>query len=342
MARSAQLLLAAALAGLLLAAAWAAPAPVRTVFLMEPFLALYVQAEPEARPEAMTRTILDPYPVLYGRIIERPSAKALADYLQQQKPQLPALRLLAAAFRRQLPLTLAILRRELGPLKPMTIYVAPSLFSSNGQVRMVDGAPVVAFGPDVQAYVAANLVKQAPAGDLRALVAHETFHAQHYARNPAMALLANRLFIPEQKPPLYLNLWIEGLATCASMMMDGDGAVESALMSDELARALPPLVPKLAAELGEKSQSTADDDYRDYFWLSGRRRDIPKRAGYGIGALVADRVVTQMGLRRAILLSGEPLRLAVMEGLDQLKDGARPWSEVCQKAVRPRPGPAGH
>jgi hypothetical protein len=298
--------------------------------LMEPFFKLY-QAPAGKRAALMNEAVIGPNPGLYGPVIENPSSKNLESYLRQQEPDLPAIRMVTEAFDKQTMPTLEILAKAVGPLRPMAIYIAPSLFTSNGQVRMVGVTPVVAFGPDVQAYVAINLVKSKPPYDVRALVAHEVFHAQHYARNPAMAAIANALFQPKGKPPIYINLWIEGLATCASMTMDGDGSAAYALMSDDLMRDMPDVAQKLAMEFRRKADSTADADYRDLFWLSGQRTDIPKRAGYGVGTLVADQIVSRIGLRRAMALRGDPLRKEIMAALSVLAGQSRmpEWKNVC-------------
>lgn len=299
--------------------------------LMAPFFKVYKQDAPSRRLVAM-KDLLAKHPALYGQIIPVPGDEQLAKYIADQEPKLHIQGLIADAIEAQFPKTLATFEKHVGPLKPTTVYVAPSLFTSNGQVRMVQDHPVVVFGPDVQAYVVENIAPQNSPYDVRALVAHEFFHAQHYAVNPEIASSANALFAQSGKPPLYLNLWIEGLATCVSMMFDGDGRVTDALMSEELSRDFPVRLPQVAQEFRAKLVSASDDDYRDFFWLSGQRTDLPKRSGYALGAVVADRIVHKIGVDGAMRLQGESLKVAISDALEGIatETGAMSWSTICQ------------
>lgn len=62
-------------------------------------------------------------------------------------------------------------------------------------------------------------------------VAHELFHAFHWDANPFMAKMAPRFLPPRSDAPLWINLWSEGLATCASRHLypDADIALVLAL-----------------------------------------------------------------------------------------------------------------
>jgi HEAT repeat protein len=145
-----------------------------------------------------------------------------------------------------------------------------------------------------------------------------------------MGEMANRLFGAD-RPPLFFNLWIEGLATCESMRLDGDGKTVDALMSRELAALSAPDVRRLAGELRGRMGSTAEADYRDFFWMSGERPGVPKRAAYAIGALVADRIIARQGLTRAVKLKGEPLRRAIAQALDAIGSETfqLDWDKAC-------------
>jgi hypothetical protein len=166
---------------------------------------------------------------------------------------------------------------------------------------------------------------------LRAYVAHELFHAHHYDVNAEMRRQANTLFDEKNPSPLYVNLWIEGLATCVSMSLDGDGSIERALMSERLPRDLPPVLAAATRELAGKLDSRSLEDTRDFFWLGGERKDLPPRSAYAIGALVADDVLFRHGLDGALELSGDELRSEVARALATLSrhQGGIDWSKVC-------------
>jgi hypothetical protein len=298
--------------------------------LMGPFFKIYDQAAPAERMRSL-KALIAAHPDLYGPVIPVMNDERLQQFIVGQEGTLAFQHEVTKALEAQFPKTIAAMQQKLGPPQPAVVYIAPSLFTSNGQVRMLNGMPLLVFGPDVQAYVFENITPRKPPFDVRALIAHEFFHTQHYAKNADTAADANALFAPEGKPPLYVNLWIEGLATCASMIFDGDGAASDALMSEDLANRLPVLVPKVAAELNAKIMSANDQDYRDFFWMSGQRADIPKRSAYGVGAFVADKVIRRVGLEQAMMLHGDALRDAVTRALDELSSDPAPtsWDTIC-------------
>jgi len=287
----------------------------------------------DTRAARFEQQVIKAYPALYGPVVGQNAGFSIPEYLGQLQPLLPAMRDLDPLTRRQIDYSLDILRGRVGRVSEMSIFIAPSLFTSNGQVRVVNDRPVVMFGVDVQAYAELEILPAASRYDLRAYVAHELFHAHHYGVNAEMRRAANTLFDPDAPAPLYLNLWIEGLATCASMSMDGNGSIERALMSERLPGELPPLLPALAKEYAAKLDSRSLDDTRDYFWLGGERKDIPPRTAYAVGALVADDILGRKGLDAALKLGGATLRREVGQAVSRLSQrGTRvDWSAVCAR-----------
>jgi len=277
------------------------------------------------------RDVIEKFPGLYGPVVPVGPDFNVAEYLTQLDPLLPAMRELTPLTLRQINATIDLMDARFGKMHDVTIYVAPSLFTSNGQVRVVNDEPVVMFGVDVQAYAENELLPKASRYDLRAYIAHELFHAHHYSLNAEMRRQANTLFDEKNPSPLYVNLWIEGLATCVSMSMDGDGTVERAFMSERLPSEVPPILAAAARELSGKLDSRRLDDTRDFFWLGGERKDLPPRSAYAIGALVADDVLSRRGLNVSLALSGEELRSEVGKALGTLSrhEGGVDWSRVC-------------
>jgi hypothetical protein len=280
------------------------------------------------------RQVIRAFPGLYGPVVELDPQFDLPYYYRQLQPLLPGMRALEPLTRRQIEYSLAMLRHRVGAVGDMSIYIAPSLFTSNGQVRVVDDRPVVMFGVDVQAYAENEVLPAASRYDLRAYVAHELFHAHHYGVNASMRRAANTLFDPESPAPLHLNLWIEGLATCVSMGMDGNGSIERALMSERLPAEVPPLLPMLAKEYAAKLDSRSLEDTRDFFWLGGDRKDIPPRTAYAVGALAAHDILRRLGLDAALRLQGPALRREMGHAMTTLsRYGTRvDWQEVCAPA----------
>jgi hypothetical protein len=288
------------------------------------------------RAREFDRRVLKAYGTLYGPVIPVERGFDVAGYLAQLEPLLPAMRELESLTLRQVDASAEALRGQFGDLAAMSIFIAPSLFTSNGQVRVVDDGPVVLFGLDVQAYAEAELLPAASRNDLRAFVAHELFHGHHYGVNADIRRAANTLFDREDPAPVFLNLWIEGLATCVSMSIDGDGSIERALMSERLPVELPPVLGAVARELARKLDVRSVEVTRDFFWLDGERADIPPRSAYAVGALVADDVIARKGLMAALRLSGEGLREEVRRALLGLEThrGGVDWPAVCDSLRR--------
>ncbi len=305
----------------------------RIVSVMPAFWSVMDPKSPaDTRAARFQQSVIAAQPGLYGPVIPLGADFSYEQYVGEQlAPLLPTMREVDARMRPQIDAGLVQLRERVGDVGGLTIYIAPSLFSSNGQVRVVDDRPVVMFGVDVQAYAELELLPAASRYDMRAYIAHELLHAFHYGVNPEMRHAATTLFDEKSPAPLYLNLWIEGLATCVSMSMDGDGSVERALMSDRLPAELPPVLPALARELVVKLDSRSLVDTRDLFWLGGERSDIPPRSAYGIGALVAEDVLARRGLAAAMRLSGAELRREVGTALARLaqRPAAVDWSAAC-------------
>jgi len=286
-----------------------------------------------ARARRFQATVIAPNTALYGPVVQASADFSYEYYMEQLTPLLPTMREVDSRMRAQIDASLADLRARVGKPGAMTVYIAPSLFTSNGQVRVVDDEPVVMFGVDVQAYAEIEMLPADSRYDMRAYIAHELLHAYHYSVNEEMRHAANTLFDEKNPAPLYLNLWIEGLATCVSMSLDGDGSTERALMSTRLAQELPAVLPAVAREMSTKLDARSLEATRDYFWLGGERTDIPPRSAYGVGALVADDILARKGLKSALRLSGQALRAEVGRSLAKLaqQPATVDWSARCSR-----------
>jgi hypothetical protein len=289
------------------------------------------QDDPAASAASLTSQVLNAHPDLYFGFLELPRDYEPTEYIRNVRPYLASMERIAAAAADALAPVAAQLEGVVGVPVEADIYVAPSFFKTNGQVRPVGSGQTVLLGVDVQAYANAELMPRQPHTDVHAWIAHELFHAQHYSLNPEIRQAAAALFDPRNPPPVYMNLWIEGLATCASLEVAPQSSTASALMSDRLAEVERPVLRQVAQELFDKRASTAETDRRDYFWLSTGRSDIPARSAYAVGLLVADHVVRSLGLRRASALRGPELERHVSAALGELAVGrGRALAAACR------------
>jgi hypothetical protein len=286
-------------------------------------------AEPATRAQKL-EALLKAHPRIHGPVL--PTDTDLSQYIENLTPFLAQMRELEPKVLTQIDASRKLLNGLLPPLEATTIYVGPSLFTSNGQVRVVDSRPVLVIGVDVQAYAELELLPAESRHDLRAFIAHELVHTHHYEQNPAIRALANDLFDRASPAPLYVGLWVEGFATCVSMMVDGDGTVERALMSKDLPRLIAPVRGKVARELESKLELRSIDAIAEYFWADGAREDIPSRSGYAIGALVASDIVKRAGLKGAMDLHDEALLREVRAALVRIADPRYElaWKTVCE------------
>jgi len=131
---------------------------------------------------------------------------------------------------------------------------------------------------------------------------HELFHAYH---GPLIGTTGRGL-------PLYLSLWTEGLATLVARSLNPSA-------SDIAIFGLPPNtpqraredLPRLAALLRAKLDSTSSDDYDLFFMGNEGDAAIPKRSGYYVGYLVAAQIKQRRPLRDLAPLKGADLRRAI-------------------------------
>jgi hypothetical protein len=168
----------------------------------------------------------------------------------------------------------------------VSIYVVPSIFQSNGQVRYVDDSIVVMLGPDVQTYVEV-VIDSGRAGMTSEIgIMHELSHYHHWRVNAEIARSAKSFFRPGAYSSLYYNLWSEGFATwVARTLIPTNPSTPSWARPRCLSWS--ELLPRLAREFLTRFESTREDDVRDLFYLSGKRKDIPLRSAYYVGYQVA-------------------------------------------------------
>jgi hypothetical protein len=93
------------------------------------------------RPLRFQREVIDAYPGLYGPVAPRDPDFSVSDHLAQLETFLPTMRDPRRTCA-QADASLAMMRERFGRLSDMSAYLAPSLFTSNGQVRVVDDRPV--------------------------------------------------------------------------------------------------------------------------------------------------------------------------------------------------------
>ena len=152
-------------------------------------------------------------------------------------------------------------------------------------------------------------------------IEHELSHYHHWRANPEIARSAKSFFRPGAYSSLYYNLWSEGFATWVARTLNPEQPLNAVLGPGLDAARGPEQLPGLAREFLARFESTSEDDVRDLFYLSGRRKDIPLRTAYYVGYQVAAWLARTRTPSQLARLEGEALRRSMREALTAMADG---------------------
>jgi len=149
-----------------------------------------------------------------------------------------------------------------------------------------------------------------PDTDLGVLLSHELFHCYHAQKCPKIMLDAD--------PPMFANLWIEGLATYVSERLHPNASLLAVLLDAEDLRARgDSLLGSWSRELLAKIDSTAPGDIERFF-SSGWKGSEPARSGYFVGLMVARRLGSDVDLPALAALQPAQLRPLIVRELTVL------------------------
>lgn len=279
-------------------------APFRVIDLMPELYAYYREAaglSPADARALFVRRVIGPHADVYTpKVLRLPADQpdALDRRLDAWLPTLPALvepmRRIHDTFVDDLTVSTA---RFLEAFPDFAwggdLYLIPSLDSFNGAGRLVGGKAALLFGLDV-------IARSQPNARLSVLMHHELFH---FYQDSTTDFVAS-------------SLWIEGLATYASLALDPRANADEALPFSHLHRADDPQLdapsrrvllsremPGRVATLGPRLlaclRSKADDDYADFFLgrATPRMDGQPVRSGYWFGLELARRIAGGKDLR---------------------------------------------
>ena len=308
-----------------------APAPrPHIIDLMPDFWSFWDRAGAATGAERVARfkeIALGPHLDYYTKVPHLPSDERLEKYLDTLAPAIPALRRIDAEFHDQLPRGYASFIAAYPDMdRDLPIYVGPSLFTSSGQSRDLDGRIIVMYGLDVVAVVLADVTNHLP--DIH----HEMFHAYHWQRNSVVAAAGRESFEETRTTPMYYDLWSEGLAVLAARRLNPGAPLALLLSSPVLPEKGPPVAARVAEELRERLDSTDLDEIGQYFFFSTKRTDFPPRIAYYVGLQVAEEVGRRMSMDAMLRLQGADLRREVESALRAIEGrGAQPSAAAPSK-----------
>lgn len=167
----------------------------------------------------------------------------------------------------------------------LSIYAAPTVTFNGKGGEGGDGSDelgktVLVFGIDV-------LTERHDNPDV--LYSHELFHIYHTAKLG----VNEQVFLNQGK--LTLPLWLEGLATYASEVLNPSAKASEVLMADDLPKVSKADIKWLAKEFLKQANEKAFDDkkpeiYKRWFSIGtgSVRADLPERSGYLLGLKVVE------------------------------------------------------
>jgi hypothetical protein len=300
---------------------------------MPAFWSFWERAEGAAAAERIAllkEVALAPHLEFYTKVPEIPSDERLATFIETLAPAIPALRRIDGEYREQLPRGFASFLAAYPDMDPrLPIYVGPSLFTSSGQVRDLDGRTIVMFGLDVLAVVLPDVQNHLP--DIH----HEMFHAYHWQRNPVVAAAGRQSFEEERTTPMYYDLWAEGLALLSTRRLNPDAPLALILASEALPEGGPPVAARVAGEMRQLLDSTDLAKIGEYFFFRTKRTDFPPRIAYYVGLEMAEEVGRRLSMDAMLRLQGADIRREVEAGLRAIEGRAGQSLSTGAGAARP-------
>lgn len=310
---------------------------IRVVNTMPIFFSYWKRAATMGLPEqvaAFRREVQGRLPSLYtpsvmGLPIQGADAereRRLALWLPSVPRILPAMQKLSATFESEVSEALLRFRRALPSFHFQgDCYAFASVDSMNGALRVVDDKPALLFGLDV-------IAKNTGSMPLAVLFSHELFHAHHERLQPSTA----------KNSTLLDALWLEGLATLASIELNPGSSDREALPMSHLhdpdnpALDIPErrvwlseIMPTHAKTLGPLLLSVLDLGERgpyETFFLGRANQALgqrPVRSAYWFGLQVARKLAARRSLVELAEAAIPSLRSEVRAALREVIAGPR-------------------
>jgi hypothetical protein len=279
---------------------------------MPAFWAFQDQIDSTTAPDEAVRlfrqAVIEPHRAIYSKeqFEKHITDERIAAYLEKVEPDLEVMRALSAQIEQQTRTASERFRQTFPGFdgNVLTAYL-PSFYSFDGQSTLIDGEHALLFGLDgIAKFHGAN-------ADLGVLFTHELFHIHHARTTPS-------LFADEENAPLFMNVWIEGLATYVSDRLHPHASTLQIMLDDKalLDRGMP-LVGEIAEMILARLDSEARED-KGRFLSYGDKGAIPGRSGYLIGYLAARNLGERFDLQELTALEGEHLRDLLRDALSQL------------------------
>ena len=197
------------------------------------------------------------------------------------------------------------------------VYLLPAPRSAvGGAVRPLKDRDIVVFGAEE---IATTLGTKT---GFDVLVHHELTHLYHQQVNAEMRAMIAEVYLPPyegREAKLYQVLWLEGLAVYTSRLLNPRAPDKEVLLSEHVAAHVKARWPRLAADIRDHLDSSRKADIDLYLFDSDSRGTVPRRTGYFVGMLIAQRLAKEYSYAELCRLAGPKLRQEIERALRGLE-----------------------
>lgn len=263
---------------------------------------------------ALREKVIIPNNDLYEQLTGGLDQKQLIEYLEKQAPSLARTREVSHNANQKQMLddwNEFIIRFPDMQGSSLMIYSLPSFGRFEAQARPFDDKYYLFLGID-------EIAKRKRAEINSAMVHHELFHLYHYQMNSYVKNVAQSFFEKGEFPQVYMLLWVEGLATHASRLLNAQSSNKDIFFSDTLYNETKPLLPNLIAKLSEILTSNSFNDIAGFFYFPTTDQQIPKDCGYVIGELIIIDAMKRHNLKNLVEMKGEDILKEVRVAIKNL------------------------
>jgi hypothetical protein len=262
--------------------------------------------------QQLRRNVIAPHADLYNEnFVDLPSGQKWEQTVAREQVYIDAHRDTVSAAEVYLLVHAQPLMRQFQRTFPdykcnFTFYIAPSFGQMDGSAAYINQRHLIIFAPDV-------IPRYHRLEEIKILVDHETFHIYHHQATGVFGA-------SDQAVPTVLEaVWGEGLATFVSWRMNPQFDLDTALLQPGIPQGSAPHLQAIAHDLASHLDLRDEPTYLRYF-VAGKQPDgYPPRAGYYVGALIAEDLSARYTLREMAHLNGAQLRALVAATLEKLE-----------------------
>lgn len=183
------------------------------------------------------------------------------------------------------------------------IFILHSLNSMDGGTRTIAGKHQLIFGVE-------SMVQYHNSKNPLPFFHHELFHVHHSEQG-----------FPVTGRRFYHALWFEGLATYVSAALNQGSTIKDIMLDIPSG-----LVEKCVAnkdflwtDLEAKLLSDKEEDYEIYFMMEETHPNVPRRAGYYFGYLIAKELGRTLSLEELVALRDPDLLPKIKSSIERLR-----------------------